>query len=93
MRVLFIFVFFFFTPLTLDAFPFKGVQVTEDEKDVEAYSRDGISSSEFCCDREYISESAQDMSQREAKEIVSKVLAQGESSQPARPSSSGPGQR
>ena len=88
MKILFI-LFFLFTPLTLNASPFKGVQVTEDEEDVEAFSRDYMSSSEFCCDKEYPSESAQDMSQEESKRRVSKVLADEESSDPVRPAPSG----
>ena len=86
-----------FSPLQLNASSsFQGVQVTEDEAEIEAYFRNDTLSSEFCCEREYTSDWAQDMSKKESQDIVNKVLySQSQKPKPTRRqlSPSGSGQK
>ena len=86
-----------FSPLQLNASsPFEGVQVTKDEEDIEAYFKNDTLSSEFCCDREYTADWAQEMSEKESQDIVKKVLySQSQKPKPTRrrPPPAGSGQR
>ena len=66
---------------------FKGVQVTEGEEDMEAHFKNDTLSSEFCCEREYPSDWAQEISKEESARRVAQVLAESERSSPSsRPS-------
>lgn len=67
---------FCFFPLQINASStFEGVQVTEDEEEMEAHFKNDTLSSEFCCDREYTADWAQQKSKKESQDIVKKVLA------------------
>jgi len=82
--------------LKLNGSSFEGVQVTEEDEEIEAYFRNDTLNSEFCCEREYTADWAQEMSEQESQDIVKKVLySQSKKPKPARRrlSPAGSGQR
>ena len=84
---------FFLVPLKLNANPFQGVQLT-DEEETEADSKDDTKqSSQFCCDREQKQGWAQELSEQESQRIVNKVLYSQKSADPIPPSGPTKGQR
>ena len=89
---LFVFIFVFsLLPLKINA-AFKGVQVTEEEGEMEAHFKNDTLSSEFCCEREYPADWAQEMSKEESARIAAQVLAE-RSSPSGRPSGAPSGRR
>ena len=78
MKILFIFCFFFWFvgssgAETKSVTSFQSVDLPGEE-DTEAYFRNNTMNSEFCCDREYTSDWAQNMSTQESRQIVSRWL-------------------
>ena len=75
--------FLFISFLFLEAQAFQEVNTkTNQEMETEAGLNDKTASADFCCDRERVQDSVQDMSKKEARRIVNSFLGSSPASAP-----------